>query len=57
MKNSYFIKKTDGSVFQCDEWQPGMAIVDFTNPEACKWYAGYLRKLCEMGVDIQDRLW
>ena len=28
-----------------------MAIVDFTNPEACKWYAGYLRKLCEMGVD------
>ena len=51
MKNGYFIKKTDGSVFQCDEWQPGMAIVDFTNPEACKWYAGYLRKLCEMGVD------
>ena len=50
-KNGYFIKKTDGSVFQCDEWQPGMAIVDFTNPEACKWYAGYLRKLCEMGVD------
>ncbi|MBE6837044.1 MAG: alpha-xylosidase [Ruminococcus sp.] len=51
MKNGYFIKKTDGSVFQCDEWQPGMAIVDFTNPDACKWYASYLRKLCEMGVD------
>ncbi len=51
MKNGYFIKKTDGSLFQCDEWQPGMAIVDFTNPDACKWYASYLRKLCEMGVD------
>ena len=51
VKNGYFIKKTDGGVFQCDMWQPGMAIVDFTNPEACKWYAGYLRKLCEMGVD------
>ncbi|MBQ9542952.1 alpha-xylosidase [Ruminococcus sp.] len=51
MEHGYFIKKKDGSVFQCDEWQPGMAIVDFTNPDACKWYAGYLRKLCEMGVD------
>ena len=28
-----------------------MAIVDFTNPDACKWYSSYLRKLCEMGVD------
>ena len=51
VKNGYFIKKTDGSVFQCDQWQPGMAIVDFTNPDACKWYASYLKKLCEMGVD------
>ena len=29
-----------------------MAIVDFTNPDACKWFASYLRKLCEMGVDV-----
>ena len=50
-ERGYFIKRTDGSVFQCDYWQPGMAIVDFTNKEACEWYAGYLRKLCEMGVD------
>lgn len=51
VKGGYFIKKTDGSVFQCDEWQPGMAIVDFTNPEACEWYASKLKALCEMGVD------
>lgn len=50
-KNGYFIKNPDGSVFQCDMWQPGMAIVDFTNPDACKWYADKLRRLCEMGVD------
>lgn len=50
-KNGYFIKNLDGSVFQCDMWQPGMAIVDFTNPAACEWYASKLRKLCEMGVD------
>ncbi|MBR1662941.1 MAG: alpha-xylosidase [Ruminococcus sp.] len=51
VKGGYFIKNKDGSVFQCDTWQPGMAIVDFTNPEAREWYASYLRKLCEMGVD------
>lgn len=51
LKGGYFVKKTDGSVFQADEWQPGMALVDFTNPEACEWYASKLRALCEMGVD------
>ncbi len=51
MKNGYFIKNPDGSVFQCDMWQPGMALVDFTNPEACNWYASKLKALCEMGVD------
>lgn len=51
VKNGYFIKNIDGSVFQCDMWQPGMAIVDFTNPAACEWYASKLKKLCEMGVD------
>ena len=51
VENDYFILNKDGSVFQCDMWQPGMAIVDFTNPEACEWYASKLRALCEMGVD------
>lgn len=50
-EKGYFIKNPDGSVFQCDMWQPGMAIVDFTNPAACEWYASLLRELCEMGVD------
>ena len=51
MKNGYFIKNRDGSVFQCDMWQPGMALVDFTNPAACEWYASKLRVLCEQGVN------
>jgi len=51
MKNGYFLHNPDGSVFQCDLWQPAMAIVDFTNPDACAWYASKLRALCEMGVD------
>ena len=51
MKNGYFIKRKDGSVWQWDMWQPGMAIVDFTNPEACAWYQSKLEALLDMGVD------
>ena len=50
-QKGYFIKKKDGSVFQTDLWQSGMAIVDFTNPEATRWYQGLLASLVDMGVD------
>lgn len=50
-KHGYFLKRQDGGVWQWDRWQPGMAIVDFTNPEACRWYGDYLRELIDMGVD------
>lgn len=50
-EKGYFIKNLDGSVFQADLWQPGMAIVDFTNPEACSWYKGLLKNLFDMGVN------
>ncbi|HZZ19465.1 MAG TPA: alpha-xylosidase [Opitutaceae bacterium] len=47
----YFLKRTDGSVWQWDMWQPGMAIVDFTNPAAKAWFQSHLRRLAKMGVD------
>ena len=50
-KNNYFIRRRDGSVFQRDAWQPGMALVDFTNPAARQWYCGKLQALLDMGVD------
>jgi alpha-D-xyloside xylohydrolase len=50
-RNGYFLKRADGSVYQIDGWQPGMAFVDFTNPVAVDWYTGKLRALLEMGVD------
>lgn len=50
-EKGYFIKNPDGSVFQTDKWQPGMAIVDFTNPEACDWFKGLLKELFQMGVN------
>ncbi|MBU1175886.1 MAG: alpha-xylosidase [Alphaproteobacteria bacterium] len=51
VEKGYFVRRPDGSVWQWDRWQPGMAIVDFTNPEACDWYCGHLKRLIDMGVD------
>ena len=51
MKYGYLVKKTNGDVWQTDLWQAGMGLVDFTNPEAVKWYTGMLKSLLDMGVD------
>ena len=50
-RKGYLLKRADGSVWQTDLWQPGMGIVDFTNPAARAWYQGHLRRLAGMGVD------
>ncbi len=47
----YFLKRENGDVWQWDMWQAGMAIVDFTNPDACAWYQQKLKALLDMGVD------
>jgi len=47
----YLLKRPNGDVWQGDHWQPGMGLVDFTNPDACRWYASKLDGLLEMGVD------
>lgn len=51
MENGYFLKRANGDVWQWDMWQPGLAIVDFTNPAACEWYTSKLEALLDMGVD------
>ena len=51
MEKGYFIKRTNGQVWQWDMWQPGMAIVDFTNPDAYQWFQNKLEYLLDMGVD------
>lgn len=51
MEKGYFIKRSNGQVWQWDMWQPGMAIVDFTNPKAWKWFQDKLEVLLDMGVD------
>jgi len=50
-EKGYLLKKTDGTVWQWDMWQPGMAVVDFTNPAASEWFTGKLAHLVDQGVD------
>ncbi|MFD6073226.1 MULTISPECIES: alpha-xylosidase [Amycolatopsis] len=47
----YLLRKPNGDVWQWDLWQPGMALVDFTNPAAREWYAAKLDALLAQGVD------
>lgn len=52
VENGYLLMRSDGKgVWQTDNWQAGMGIVDFTNPEARSWYCGKLKQMTDMGVD------
>ena len=51
MEKGYFIKRRNGKTWQWDMWQPGLAIVDFTNPAAYKWYQDKLSMMLDYGVD------
>ncbi|MGN6127431.1 MAG: alpha-xylosidase, partial [Humibacter sp.] len=50
-EHGYLVKRPNGDVWQWDMWQPGMAVVDFTNPEATAWFQEKLRALVAGGVD------
>ncbi|WP_327351349.1 alpha-xylosidase [Streptomyces sp. NBC_01304] len=47
----FLVRRANGDIWQWDLWQPGMALVDFTNPAARAWYTDRLRTLLAMGVD------
>ncbi|MCI2957622.1 alpha-xylosidase [Agromyces atrinae] len=47
----YFVRRADGSIWQWDMWQSGMALVDFTNPAAVSWFQEKIRTLLRQGVD------
>lgn len=51
LREGHLVRRPDGSVWQWDLWQPGMALVDFTSPAARAWYTGKLRALLDIGVD------
>jgi alpha-D-xyloside xylohydrolase len=51
VEKGYLLRTTDGGVWQWDQWQAGMGLVDFTTPEAAAWYVGKLERLLDQGVD------
>lgn len=52
VENGYLLKRADGrGVKQIDNWQPGMGLLDVTNPAALKWYTDKLKTLLDMGID------
>ncbi|WP_084078133.1 alpha-xylosidase [Demequina sp. NBRC 110057] len=51
LEHGYFVKNPDGTVWQWDLWVAGMALVDFTNPAARRWFQDRLRTLLRQGVD------
>ena len=50
-EKGYLLKRPNGDIWQWDMWQAGLAVVDFTNPEAVQWYKDHLRRLMRQGVD------
>lgn len=50
-ERGYLVTTPEGDVWQWDMWQAGMALVDFTNPDAWTWYQEKLRTLLDQGVD------
>lgn len=52
LEKGFLLKRADGrGVWQTDNWQAGMALVDFTNPDAAEWYTNKLRLILKNGVD------
>lgn len=52
VQNGYLLKRADGKgIWQTDNWQAGMGLVDFTNPDAVGWYTDKLRTILDCGVD------
>ncbi len=54
-EHGYLLKRADGSVYVADSWHgsfPRCGIVDFTNPEATRWFQALLRPLAAQGIDV-----
>ena len=48
---NYYVNYNDGDVFQSDVYQPGAALLDFSNLVARAWYQKYIDDLIRLGVD------
>lgn len=46
----YLVRRADGTVWQWDMWVAGMGLIDFTNPDARRWYGERVEALVRQGV-------
>lgn len=49
-RRGFFVKKPDGSVSWRKEWLEGFANIDFTNPDAVRWWQDQMRDEIRRGV-------
>lgn len=50
-RHGYFIHRPDGSTYVARWWKGMGSLIDFTNPEAKKWWQRQLSKVIELGAD------
>ncbi|MEW6040665.1 MAG: glycoside hydrolase family 31 protein, partial [Elusimicrobiota bacterium] len=50
-QKGYFAKDSGGGPYPKKDWFEGCAVVDFTNPQAVKWWQELHRPLIDIGVD------
>jgi len=56
-KNGFLAKTQDGHVYEFDSWKNHFGhyrqgIVDFSNPNAARWYQDKCQRLAEIGIDV-----
>jgi alpha-D-xyloside xylohydrolase len=54
-RSGYLMTRADGSAYAADSWHGytyPCGIIDFTNPDATKWFQSLLVPLLEQGVDV-----
>ncbi len=51
VKNGYFCKKEDGSLFTAGVWPGRSHFADLLNPAARRWFGEKYRRLTELGID------
>ncbi|MFT8315712.1 MAG: TIM-barrel domain-containing protein [Clostridium sp.] len=49
-KKGYFVKDTSGNTIYYDAWYGKAGLIDYTNPEAAKWYTDHAKELRDDGV-------